>query len=46
MLAKVLLLSFEGDHPLDVPPPEDELKVCNMTQEHWTELQTVGATLL
>ena len=45
-LARLLLLSYEGDHPLDVPPSEDELKACNMTKELWTELQTVGATFV
>ena len=45
-LARLLLLSFEGDHPLDVPPLEDELKACHMTKDLWTELQTVGVASL
>ena len=45
-LARLLLLSFEGDYPLDVPPSEEELKACNMTKELWKELQTVSVALL
>jgi len=45
-LARLLLLSFEGDHPLDVPPSEDELKACHMTKELWKELQTVSVASL
>jgi hypothetical protein len=45
-LARLLLLSFEGDHPLDVPPLEDELKACHMTKGLWTELQTVSVASL
>jgi hypothetical protein len=45
-LARLLLLSFEGDHPLDVPPSEDELKACHMTKELWKELQRVSVAFL
>ena len=45
-LARLLLLSFEDDHPLDVPPSEDELKACHMTKELWKELQTVSVASL
>jgi len=41
-LARLLFLSFEGDHPLDVPPLEDELKACHMTEELWKKLQMVS----
>ena len=44
--ARLLLLSFEGDHPLDVPPLEDELKACHMTKDLWKELQTVSVASL
>ena len=40
-LARLLLLSFEDDHPLDVPPLEPELKACHVTKDLWKELQTV-----
>jgi hypothetical protein len=33
MLARLLLLSFEGDYPLDVPPSEDELNAFHMTKD-------------
>jgi hypothetical protein len=45
MLARLLLLSFEGDYPLDVPPSEDELKAFHMTKELWKELQTVSTSV-
>ena len=45
-VARLLLLSFEGDYPLDVPPSEDELNACHMTKELWKELQTVSVTSL
>jgi hypothetical protein len=45
-LSRLLLLSFEGDHPLDVPPLEDELKACHMTKDLWAELQTVSVASL
>jgi hypothetical protein len=45
-VARLLLLSFEGDHPLDVPPLEDELNACHMTKDFWTELQTVSVASL
>ena len=41
-LVKLLSLSFEGDHPLEVPPSEDELNACHMTKDLWNELQTVS----
>ena len=45
-IARLLLLSFEGDHPLDVHPLEDELKACHMTKDLWTALQTVSVASL
>ena len=46
MLTRLLLLSFEGDHPLDVPPSEDELKAICMTKILWKALQTVSVASL
>ena len=47
-LARLLRLSFEGDHPLDVPPLEDELNASasHMTKDLWKELQTVSVASL
>jgi hypothetical protein len=45
MLARLLLLSFEGDYTLDVPPSEDELNAFHMTKELWKELQTVSTSV-
>jgi hypothetical protein len=45
-LARLLSLSFEGDHPLDTPPSEGVSKACHMTEELWKELQTVSATFI
>ena len=41
-LVKLLSLSFEGDHPHDVPPSEDELKACHIMKELWKELHMVS----
>ena len=46
ILAMLLLLAFEGDHPLDVPPSEDELKAFRMTKILWRALQTVSVASL
>jgi hypothetical protein len=46
MLARLLLLSFEGDYPLDVPPSEDELNAFHMTKILWKALQTVSVPSL
>jgi hypothetical protein len=45
-LARFLLLAFEGDHPLDVPPSEKELNACHMTKDLWKALQTVSVASL
>ena len=45
-IARLLLLSFEGDHPLDVPPSEDELNAYHMTKDLWKDFQTVSVASL
>ena len=46
MLVRLLLLSFEGDHLLDLPPSEDELKAICMMKILWKALQTVSVASL
>ena len=45
-LARFLLLTFEDDHPLDVPPSDKELNACHMTKDLWKALQTVSVISL
>ncbi|KIM38640.1 hypothetical protein M413DRAFT_29891 [Hebeloma cylindrosporum] len=45
-LARLLSLSFQDDHPLDVPPSEQELEACHMTKDLWISLQNASTISL